>query len=153
MLDFVYVEVPKFNKKESELETKFDKWLYVLKHLEFLERMPGRVQEKIFEKVMDIATITNLEKKERRAYEQSLKRYRDLKNALVASEQKGEQIGLEKGEQIGLEKGEQIGEQKKIRSGIVNLYKENMPLNLIARVMEVSEAEVEKILNEEGFGR
>lgn len=98
---------------------------------------------------MDIATITNLEKKERRAYEQSLKRYRDLKNALDASEQKG----LEKGEQIGLEKGEQIGEQKKIRIGIVNLNKENMSLNLIARVMEVSVAEVEKILKEEELGR
>ena len=116
-------------------------WIYVLKHLEFLERLPGRVQEKIFEKVMDIATITNLEKKERRAYEQSLKRYRDLKNALDAREQKG------------LEKGEQIGEQKKIRVGIVNLYKENMSLNLIARVMEVSVAEVEKILKEEELGR
>lgn len=42
-LHFVYVEVPKFRKTESELETKFDKWLYILKHLEFLERLPGKV--------------------------------------------------------------------------------------------------------------
>ncbi|WP_209333022.1 Rpn family recombination-promoting nuclease/putative transposase, partial [Lunatimonas salinarum] len=59
-LQFVYVEIPKFDKGEGEVETKFEKWLYVLKHLEFLERLPGSVKEKIFEKVMDIATLTNL---------------------------------------------------------------------------------------------
>ncbi|WP_209333009.1 PD-(D/E)XK nuclease family transposase, partial [Lunatimonas salinarum] len=130
---------------------KFEKWLYVLKHLEFLERLPGRVKEKIFEKVMDIATLTNLEKKDRRAYEQSLKRYRDLKNALDASEQKGLEKGLEKGreegEQIGLEKGK----MEVLRSGIINLYKENLPTPLIAKVMEIDEGTVMRILKEEGL--
>jgi hypothetical protein len=74
----VYVEVPKFAKKESELETKFDKWLYVLKHVEYLERVPARIRDKIFEKVMDISTIVNLEKKDRKAYEESMKQYQDL---------------------------------------------------------------------------
>lgn len=120
-----------------------------------MNRLPVRVKEKVFEKVMDIATITNLEKKDRKAYEQSLKRYRDLKNALDASEQKGreegEMIGLEKGQQIGLEKGQEIGEQKKLRSGIINLYKEDLPISLIAKVMETDEGTVMRILKEEGL--
>ena len=32
-LTLIYLEMPKFTKTEDELETPFDKWLYVLKHL------------------------------------------------------------------------------------------------------------------------
>ncbi|WP_114752781.1 Rpn family recombination-promoting nuclease/putative transposase [Pleomorphovibrio marinus] len=138
-LRFVYVEVPKFAKNESELETKFDKWLYVLKHLEYLERVPVRIREKIFEKVMDIATLINLEKKDRKAYEQSLKQYRDLKNALDASKLEGEKLGIEK------------GEQKKMRSGVINLYKEKIPISVIAKAMELEVTRVEDILRGEGL--
>jgi hypothetical protein len=141
------VEVPKFAKNESELETKFDKWLYVLKHLEYLERVPVRIREKIFEKVMDIATIVNLEKKDRKAYEQSLKQYRDLKNALDASKLEGEKLGIEKGERLGIEKGE----QKKMRSGVINLYKEKIPISVIAKAMELEVTRVEDILRGEGL--
>jgi len=38
-------------------ETKFEQWVYLLKHLEFLERLPKRLQEIIFSKVMDLAAI------------------------------------------------------------------------------------------------
>jgi len=47
-----------FNKNPEELETKFEKWVYLLKHLEFLERLPKRIQEKIFSKVMDLGLVT-----------------------------------------------------------------------------------------------
>ena len=143
-LRFLYVEVPKFAKKESELETKFDKWLYVLKHLEYLERVPARIREKIFEKVMDIATIVNLEKKDR---QQSLKQYRDLKNALDASKLEGRM----EGEKLGMEKGEKLGIEKGKRSGVVNFYKEKVPISLIAKAMELEVSKVEDILREEGL--
>lgn len=45
-LHFIYLEVPKFLKKQQDLETKFDKWMYVLKNLEYLERLPGAIREK-----------------------------------------------------------------------------------------------------------
>ena len=35
-LTYIYLEMPKFNKKEEELETHFEKWLYVLKNLDKL---------------------------------------------------------------------------------------------------------------------
>jgi hypothetical protein len=47
------------------------------------------IQEKIFSKVMEMAELVNLEKKDRKAYEESLKNYLDLKNALDSSEEKG----------------------------------------------------------------
>lgn len=48
-LTFVYLEMPKFNKDIEALETRFDKWMYVLKNLNRLDRIPDRLRERIFE--------------------------------------------------------------------------------------------------------
>ena len=39
-LEFVFVEVAKFNKSEDELETDLDKWLYLLKNMSTLLERP-----------------------------------------------------------------------------------------------------------------
>ncbi len=39
-LTFAFVEMPKFNKKESELITYLDKWFYFLKNLDSLDDIP-----------------------------------------------------------------------------------------------------------------
>ena len=84
-LNFVYVEIPKFNKKLEELETNFDKWMYLLTKLEYLGRLPGKLQSKIFQKVMGIAELLKLKEKDREAYQENLKKHRDLKNVLDSS--------------------------------------------------------------------
>lgn len=40
-LTFVYLEMPKFMKSENELETMFDKWLFVLRNLSRLMQRPA----------------------------------------------------------------------------------------------------------------
>ena len=47
-LTYIYFEMPKFNKSIDELETHYDKWLYVLKNLNKLDRLPDTLKEKIF---------------------------------------------------------------------------------------------------------
>lgn len=42
-LTFLYLEMPKFTKKEDELETMFDKWLFVLHNLSRLLAPPGSI--------------------------------------------------------------------------------------------------------------
>ena len=39
-LKFIYLELPKFNKTVEQLETHFDKWLFLLKHLPDLDSPP-----------------------------------------------------------------------------------------------------------------
>ena len=56
-LTFIYLEMPKFNKSAEELETKFDKWLYVLKNLHKLDRIPEKFKENIFLKLFETAEI------------------------------------------------------------------------------------------------
>jgi hypothetical protein len=58
-LTFVYLQMPNFNKTEDELETQFDKWLFVLKNLHKLHDRPGKLQERVFEKFFDSAEIAH----------------------------------------------------------------------------------------------
>lgn len=94
-LTFIYFEMPKFNKTLDQLETRFDKWLYVLKNLNKLERLPAKLKESIFEKVFKVAEIAKFNREEYISYEDSLKYYRDLKNSLeTARDEKALEIAL-----------------------------------------------------------
>lgn len=94
-LTFIYLEMPKFNKTIDELETRFDKWLYVLKNLSKLDRVPEKLHEKIFDKLFETAEIAKFTTDEVRSYEDSLKYYRDLKNSLDTAFDEGKEEGIE----------------------------------------------------------
>ncbi len=81
-LTYIYLEMPKFTKTESQLETHFDKWLYVLKNLHKLTNRPKKLQERIFNQLFKQAEIAKFTDKEYLEYEDSLKYYRDLKNSI-----------------------------------------------------------------------
>jgi len=81
-LTYIYLEMPKFKKSEDELESHFEKWLFVLKNLHKLTDRPAKLQEKIFSQLFEQAEIAQFDEKEYEAYEESLKEYRDLKNSL-----------------------------------------------------------------------
>lgn len=88
-LKFIYIELPKFTKKEEELTTHFDKWLYVFRHLANLNNRPKALQEKVFAKLFEAAEIAQFTPEEKEAYEESLKYYRDLKNVVDTSKEEG----------------------------------------------------------------
>lgn len=81
-LKFIYIELPKFKKKQEELETHFDKWLYVFTHLQDLQNRPKALQERVFTKLFEEAEIAKFSESERKEYEESLKVYRDIKNVV-----------------------------------------------------------------------
>ncbi|MFO7736624.1 MAG: Rpn family recombination-promoting nuclease/putative transposase [bacterium] len=96
-LTFIYLEMPKFDKQEEELETNFDKWLYVLKNLPLLFDRPKRLQEKVFEKLFEVAEIANFSRKQLDDYEESLKVYRDMKGVLDTAREEGREEGRKEG--------------------------------------------------------
>ncbi|MEM9675306.1 MAG: Rpn family recombination-promoting nuclease/putative transposase [Cyclobacteriaceae bacterium] len=81
-LTFIYLEMPKFNKEESELVSQFDKWMYVLKNLNRLQQRPVRLQERVFKKLFEEAEIAKLNPEDMQTYQESLKAYRDNKNTM-----------------------------------------------------------------------
>jgi predicted transposase/invertase (TIGR01784 family) len=88
-LTFIYLEMPKFNKTVDELETRFDKWLYVLRNLNKLDRVPDKLREYIFDKLFETAEIAKFTQAQVNSYEDSLKYYRDLKNSLDTARDEG----------------------------------------------------------------
>jgi predicted transposase/invertase (TIGR01784 family) len=146
-LSFIYVEMPKFNKNVDELETKFEKWVYLLGRLEFLERLPEKLQHKIFEKVMSIAELLKLEKTDRQAYEESLKKHRDLKNAMDTQYMLGKEEGIEKGRMEGIEKGRMEGIEKGRMEGIektaIKMLNAGMDIILVAELTGLSTERLE----------
>ncbi len=125
-LMLIYLEMPKFQKTEDELETTFDKWLYVLKHLPHLTGRPAKLQERVFSKLLEAAEIGKFNREELAEYENSLKHYRDMKNVIGTA-------AIE---------GEARGEHKKAIEVAHNLLQENLPLGLIAKVTGLSEEEI-----------
>ncbi len=81
-LKFVYLEMPNFDKKENELESRLDKWLYFIQHLEDFQNIPGVFNDHIFEEAFNKAELAQYSIEERYEYEESLKIYRDLKNTI-----------------------------------------------------------------------
>lgn len=89
-LTFIYLEMPKFNKTVDQLETRFDKWLFILRNLNRIDRVPEKLREQIFEKLFETAEIAKFTQEQIRSYEDSLKYYRDLKNSLDTARTEGE---------------------------------------------------------------
>lgn len=93
-LSFKYVEIAKFNKTEEELDTLYDKWLYVLKNLSRLDKRPAVLKEKVFTKLFEEAEIAKFTPTELKEYEDSLKAYRDVKNSIDTALEKGREEGM-----------------------------------------------------------
>jgi predicted transposase/invertase (TIGR01784 family) len=104
-LTFIYLEMPNFNKTEDELETPYDKWLYVIKNLPTLEKRPSKLQEKVFQRLFETAEIAKFTPEEKEQYEDSLKIYRDLKNVIDTSYSDGEIAEKTKGIIKSLKRG------------------------------------------------
>ncbi len=95
-LTFITLELPYFTKTLDELETNFDKWLYVLKHLETFDRLPEKIKTKIFEKLLSVAEYAKLTQEERLEYELSLSYYRDLYAMIDTAKEDGREEEREK---------------------------------------------------------
>ncbi len=96
-LTFIYLEMPKFNKTLEQIETRFDKWLYVIRNLNRLDKVPDKLREKIFEKLFEAAEIAKFTPEQVRYYEDSLKYYRDIKASLETKFEEGMEQGIKKG--------------------------------------------------------
>ncbi len=128
-LTYIYLEMPNFNKKEEELQGNFDKWMFVLKHLPYLQNRPQALQDRIFKKLFEAAEIAKFTPEEKNKYEESLKYYRDLKNVVDTSFDEGKAEGLAEGKA-------QIARQMKY---------EGESIEKIVRLTGLSQKEIEKL--------
>lgn len=86
---FIFLQLPMFDKEADECDNDFERWIYVLKNMAVLDRMPWTAKDMVFKRLAKIAEVRNLTKEERMQYDASLKRYRDTLNVMRGAEDKG----------------------------------------------------------------
>ena len=96
-LEFVFVEVAKFDKREDELETDLDKWLYLLKNMSTLLERPAALRDRVFGRLFDVAEYARLDDEERKNYVNAMNTARDTYNQIAYALKKGHQEGREEG--------------------------------------------------------
>lgn len=76
-LRMIYLMLPLFTKEEDECETDFERWIFVLKNMSTLERMPFMARNELFQKLAAIEDITALCKEDQEKYDDAIKVMRD----------------------------------------------------------------------------
>ena len=132
-LRFIFIELPSFNKEEEECETDFERWIYILKNMETLNRLPFKARKAVFEKLEKIVDIASLSKEERIKYDESIKVYRDNLATISFAKNKGREEGLKE----GLKEGS-ISIAHKLKSM-------GIPLDTIAAATGLSIEEIEQM--------
>ncbi len=89
----IYLQMPCFTKEADECVNHFEHWIFILKNMEILERMPWAAQNAVFQRLAEVAEVSKLSKEDRLEYDRALKRYRDTYNAMTGAEQKGRAEG------------------------------------------------------------
>ena len=148
-LVYLYLEMPKFSKKEDELETMYDKWLFVLKNLSKLLERPKELQERVFKKLFEQAEIAMFTDKEYSDYEESLHNLWDITNAMSDAEAKGFGKGEAKGHAEGIEVGRAEGRAEGAKQQAIETARQmktdGIPTATIAKYTNLAPEEIEKM--------
>ena len=136
-LDFIYVEIAKFEKTEEELVTLYDKWLYVLKNLSALSNRPKALRDKVFDRLFEEAEIARFTPRELREYEDSRKAYRDLKNSLDTA--------LRQGRAEGRAEGRVEGRSEGMKEMAKNLKSLGVDVKTIMQASGLTEEQIERL--------
>lgn len=132
-LGYTYIELRNFVKKAPQLETDLDKWLYVLKNMSSLNKIPVYLRKPIFEKLFNIAEYSNLSKEEKTMYDSSMKYKWDNKNVLDYAVKEAK---LE---------GKLEGKLEALRKVARELKKEGLSVDFVSKTTSLSVEEIEKL--------
>ena len=154
-LNYIFLELVNFVKAEEELETELDKWLYVLKNMGSMDKIPVFLRKPIFKKLFSIAEYTNMTKEEQLMYNTALKHKWDNQNILDYAVKEAEMKGIEKGIEKGRreERAKADAEKRKILTEAkaekvkiaLTLKTMGMPVNEIAKVVGLGHEEIEQL--------
>lgn len=133
-LTFIYLEMPKFNKKEDELESMFDKWLFVLRNLSSLFERPRALQNRVFDRLFEAAEIAKFNPKELGEYWESLKNFRDWYSVMSTQ--------LKKGREEGLKEGIEQGRKEECFKNAKKMKQAGIAFDVIAQVTGLSIGEI-----------
>ena len=152
---YIFLQLPAFQKEESECETDFERWIYVLKNMDTLDRLPFKARMAVFKRLEDIVEIAALSKEDRLRYEESVKVHRDNLAVEAYALETGWEKGHEEGEgwneghkegwNLGLEVGKTEGERNTNLKNAYNLKQLGVAIEIIAQATGLTEEEIKQL--------
>ena len=140
-LEYIYVEISKFNKPLEELGTLYEKWLYALKNLYKLTQRPKELCDKVFDRLFEEAEIAKFTPQEMREYETSKMAYRDIKNSVDTAKREGiaegKEIGMKEGMEKGMEKGRAEGKHEANTETAQRLLAMGLPAEQVSKATQL----------------
>lgn len=131
-LEMHFIELPKFRKKNPDISSKLDQWLWLICGEEEKIKMAKNENEKIKEAKSELEKL-EMSAEDRELYELRLKAIRDEINI------------RESGYTDGMKDGEEKGKKQKSIEIAKNMLKKQIPLELIEELTGISQSEIEKI--------
>ena len=98
-------------KEADECENQVERWIYLLKNMETLNRLPWAAQSAVFKKLESIADVGGMTRAERLQYDEALKKYRDTISVFEGVRMEGRMEGREEGQ-----KEEKIANARKMKT-------------------------------------
>jgi len=143
-LAFAFVELTKFTKKEDELISAEDKWLYFIQQISKKDQIPASLAQGEFEDACHAAERMTWSEEELNDYDDAIVRATDAQGALELAAEEGIAKGVEQGMIEGMEKGE----QNKALNIAINMLKARIDIKMIALTTGLSIEQI-KTLEEE----
>lgn len=151
-LEMHVIELPKFKKKNPEIHTKLEQWLWLFIGGEEEVKKASKVNKEIERINKKLASIS-LSREERNNYEFRLKAIRDEISAIDYATKKGLQQGRKEGIQQGIEQGIQESVEKGKEEGkniakmeiIKEMLKNDINIEQIEKITKFPKEEIEKI--------
>ena len=97
-LEFNFIELPKFTKLETELETTADKWIYFIQQADNLDHVPSSADTPALQEAYDIAAQHHWTQEELDIYESQGFAIGKARNSFETARLDGEAIGEKRGE-------------------------------------------------------
>ena len=92
-------------KDADECENQVERWIYLLKNMETLNRLPWAAQSAVFKKLESIADVGAMTRAERLQYDEALKKYRDTISVFEGVRLEGRMEGRAEGRKEGRAEG------------------------------------------------
>jgi predicted transposase/invertase (TIGR01784 family) len=130
-IELVFVELPKFTKPLTDLESDLDKWLYFMRSAAKLDMMPAQMQQpQALEQAFTLANRAQLSAEEEDEIERREMWIRDQRGIMSKALKQGLQQGMEQGLQQGMEQGLQQGMEQGLQQGMEQGLQQGMEQGL-----------------------
>lgn len=167
---YIFLELPRFSKNIDELDTDYEKWVFLFKNMHTFKKRPDEFMGKEFDRLFEMAEFANFTSKQIKDYMEAEMYFNDYQNCInyakkLATQEgyeegriKGEAEGRAKGEAEGRAKGEAEGRAEGMAEGeakgraegraeaIMNMYRSGISVDQICHIMHMEQAEIESII-------